>query len=266
MAKGESEAHQDLKRAALRWAFKKGFTCAAMEVRAIRSNFRCDVVGYASDARGLGPLVASTGCEEGVSAIFECKQSRPDFLNHAFVETGTGAELEALVRRKHRLERLLATHHPTLRGGESLFPEFDSVFGVEAIGHSGYRRLCREISRLQRGIFERSKFSRLIRYRSANLSYLVAREGIFKDHEVPEGWGVLSWDGSTFLDDNSNGGMASGRPLPYLRLVARPRFQETGENDTQEFLRRIARAATRETARNQKVFLGRLVDDEAEDL
>lgn len=250
MASGESEAHLDLKRAALRWAYRNGFTCAAMEVRALRSNFRCDVVACTPRSKG-GDGGASA---DGVSAIFECKQSRSDFLNHSFSESGRAAELKALTKRKRRLEELLAVHHPTLREGGSLFPEFDAVIGVKSLGHAGYRRLCREIERLQRGLFERSKFSRLIRYRSANLCYLVAREGIFQEHEVPEGWGVLSWDGS-FLEAAGTAGEGC-RPLPVLSLVSQPRLQETRKGDALEFLRRIARAATRETARAHGVPLG----------
>ena len=250
MASGESEAHLDLKRAALSWAYRNGFTCAAMEVRALRSNFRCDLVACAPQSKGR----AGAGYGDSVTAIFECKQSRSDFLNHSFSESGPALELKALMKRKRRLEELLAVHHPTLRDGESLFPEFDTVSGVKALDHAGYRRLCREIERLQRGLFERSKFSRLIRYRSANLCYLVAREGIFQDHEVPEGWGVLSWDGS-FLEEV--GTVKAGyRPLPALSLVTQPRLQQTSKGDALEFLRRIARAATRETARAHGVSLG----------
>ncbi len=151
------------------------------------------------------------------------------------------------MKRKRRLEELLAVHHPTLRGGESLFQEFDTVQGVERLGHAGYRRLCREIARLQRGLFERSKFSRMVRYRSANLCYLVARDGIFRDHEVPEGWGVLGWDGDSI--EEGEFARDACRPLPCLRLVSRPRLQEMRQGDALEFLHRIARAATRETAR-----------------
>jgi hypothetical protein len=256
MAAGESEAHLDLKRAALRWAYRNGFSCAAMEVRALRSNFRCDVVAHASGTRqARGSRSGSVETGEGVCAIFECKQSRADFLGHAFAESRAALELEALVKRKRRLEELLAVHHPNLRAGESLFQEYDTVRGVEALEHTGYRRVCREIACLQRGLSERSKFSRLVRYGCANLCYLVATTGIFAEHEVPEGWGVLTWDGTSVV--GSEDGKESSRPVPDLRLVARPRRQEMRAGDERQFLRRIARAATRETAKLHAVPLGK---------
>jgi len=82
-----------------------------------RSNFRADAVAYRTEsAKAAEPDLAS-----GRSALFECRQSRADFLNHAFVEASDSVELAALEHRKRRMESQLGPHHPDLRGGESLF-------------------------------------------------------------------------------------------------------------------------------------------------
>jgi hypothetical protein len=68
--RGESRGHRALKRQALAWARERDLVLAACEVRVPRSPYRADVVAA---TRGV-----ATG--EGAVALFECKQSRADFL------------------------------------------------------------------------------------------------------------------------------------------------------------------------------------------
>ena len=65
--RGETAAHQRLKRLALLWAQANGYSACAMEVTLPQSRFRADVAAFR-------PAVNAIGC----TAIFECKQARPD--------------------------------------------------------------------------------------------------------------------------------------------------------------------------------------------
>ena len=67
-------------------------------------------------------------------------------------------------------------HYPTLRNGDSLFPEFD-LPDFTVIGHRGYSRVLRELRALQNRLYDCTKFDNLIRYRCANLSFLVLPHG-----------------------------------------------------------------------------------------
>ena len=60
-----------------------------------------------------------------------------------------------------------------------------------AIGHRGYARLLRELRALQNRLYGCTKFDKLIRYRCANLFFLVLPEELFRDPEIPVGWGAL---------------------------------------------------------------------------
>ena len=60
-----------------------------------------------------------------------------------------------------------------------------------AIGHRGYARLLRELRALQNRLYDCTKFEKLIRYRCANLFFLVLPEQLFRDPEIPVGWGAL---------------------------------------------------------------------------
>src|ERR1700724_2758196 len=59
------------------------------------------------------------------SALFECKQSRPDLDRDSAQTASIEIELRALQERRQILERLLAVHYPHLRIPNSLFPEWD---------------------------------------------------------------------------------------------------------------------------------------------
>lgn len=177
--RAETEAHVRLKRLALLWAQANGYTACAAEVSLPQCRYRADVAACRSRLR-----------EQTVTAIFECKQARPD-LRRDNCETATTRErLRSLARRREILEKHLRVHYPTLRTGDSLFAEYDS-HDFDAIGHHGYRRVLREAAALENRLFGGTKFECLVRYRCANLFFLVLPNDLFREMDVPAGWGVL---------------------------------------------------------------------------
>src|SRR3954470_8009003 len=113
MSAGETENHVRLKTLALAWAQANGFPICGLAVRVPKSGYRADVA-----AVGRGPAARS--------AVFECKQARPDLLKDAHAEVATRARLAELTERRRTLEQLLSVHRPDLRRGEALWPEYDS--------------------------------------------------------------------------------------------------------------------------------------------
>jgi hypothetical protein len=177
--RAETEAHLRLKRLALLWAQAHGYKACAAEVTLPQCRYRADVAAYRSQLR-----------EQTVTAILECKQALPD-LRRDNCETATTRErLHSLRRRREVLEKHLRVHYPTLRTGDSLFAEYDS-HDFDAIGHRGYRRVLRESAALENRLFGGTKFECLVRYRCANLFFLVLPNELFRETEVPAGWGIL---------------------------------------------------------------------------
>src|SRR5256886_16515312 len=72
----------------------------------------------------------------------------------------------------------------------SLFVKFDS-HNFAAIEHRGYKQVVRQIQALQNRLFDCTKFETLIRYRCANLFFLVLPDELFREPEIPIGWGAL---------------------------------------------------------------------------
>ena len=214
--RAETEAHLRLKRLALLWAQANRYNACAAEVTLPQCRYRADVAAYRSHIR-----------EQTVTAIFECKQALPDLRRDNCETAGTRERLRSLARRREILERHLRVHYPTLRTGDSLFAEYDS-HNFDAIGHQGYRRLHRESSALENRLFGGTKFECLVRYRCANLFFLVLPNELLSRADAPTGWGILV--GS----ENA------------LALVRKPAWHDNAEKARVRLLQRIAMAGTRQ--------------------
>jgi hypothetical protein len=213
--KGETEAHAHLKRLALLWAQQQGYSACATEVTLPRCRYRADVAAYRPDGR-----------QSGATAIFECKQALIDLRRDNGSTLPTMRRLEKIHDRREVLERNLRVHYPALRVPDSLFAEFDS-HNFAAIEHRGYKEVLRQTRALQNRLFDGTKFETLIRYRCANLFVLVLPDELFREPEIPIGWGALI---------ESNG---------KLVLARKPVWHETTAEAQLRFLQRIAGAGTR---------------------
>jgi len=107
------------------------------------------------------------------------------------------------------------------------FPNSTRLIDFTVIGHRGYARVLRELNALQNRLYDCTKFDKLIRYRSANLLFLVLPNELFRDSEIPVGWGAL-----VESDD-------------ALTLMRKPIWQETVVENQVRLLQRIAMAGTR---------------------
>ena len=191
---------------------------AATEVRLPRAGYRADVAAAT-------PRALSTNA---LTAVFECKASRADFLRDSARETGATETLVRMSERLMALRALIGGHRPDLRRGEELFPEFDAL-DLRGLRHRTHDRLERAFQSGQRKLHEGTKFARLARWRAASLLYLVAEEGVLAPHELPDGWGLLV------------------RLGPGLELVIKPCLRDTTPAERVALLERIAAvAASRE--------------------
>lgn len=195
------------------WAREQGWAITTAEVRVPRSGYRADVA-----AMGRG--------EKARTALFECKQARADMLKDSHDDRDTRKLLAAALRRRKKLEKLLGEHRPDLRRGDSLFAEFDA-WNFEDLEHKGYRKLLDEIATLQGRLGAGTKFSKMLRYQSADFLYLVVEDDIYADAEIPAGWGLLVRKGDE------------------LELRRRPVALEAGEGQRRALLEAIALRATR---------------------
>jgi len=228
-AHGETARHSRLKRLAFLWAQAHGYSACAMEVTLPQCRYRADVAAYRPQPKKIGS-----------TAIFECKQALCDLRRDNCHSNTARQRLEALCHRRQILETRLRVHYPNLRNGDSLFPEFDS-HDFTAIGHRGYARVLCELKAQQNRLYDCTKFDKLIRYRCANLYFLVLPMELFRDSEVPVGWGALV---------ESDGA---------LTLMRRPVWQETTPENRIRFLQRIAAAGTRAFNRQLEITFDEIV-------
>lgn len=213
--RAETLVHARLKRLTLLWAQAQGYSACALEVSLPHCRYRADVAAYRPKPSGVG-----------LTAIFECKQALPDLRRDNCCSAAVRARLEAVYHRRQILEKNLRVHYPNLRIADSLFPEFDS-HDFAAIEHRGYARVLRALTVLQNRLFDCTKFEKLLRYRCANLFFLVLPNELFEETEIPVGWGALV---------ESDGAISLARkPIRY----------ENAPENRLCFLQRIAAAGTR---------------------
>src|ERR1017187_3385553 len=233
MPGAETPAHATLKKLALQWAQLQRYPICGIEVRLPHSNDRADAVAYRPATERL-PLPGNGKAPHrlvrqpvvGTTAVFEWKQARSDFLKDSHTAVETIKRLKALDERRRTLERLLGMHQPSLRKGESLFAEYDTI-DISNFKHKTYHKVIREISILQARLYGKTKFDKVGRYRCANLCYLVVEDGILKSHEVPLHWGLLVRQGEA------------------LTLEKPPVWQDVPVPTRLELLQRLAHTATR---------------------
>ena len=224
--RSESLTHLELKRLALLWAQENGYPVAALEVSLPQCRYRADVAAYRPQRNG----------KLGHTVVFECKQSAPDLRRDDCRSAQTLARLESVYRRQQILEKHLRVHYPTLRTGDSLFPEWDT-HNFAAIEHRGYRRVIRELTALQSQLRDGRKFEKLARYACANLFYLVVPNELLREPEAPLGWGLL---------------VERARALTLQR---KPVWHDSSEPARLRVLQKIAAAGTRQLNRRLKIEL-----------
>ena len=184
-ATAEGAAHRELKLLTVAWARANRLALTGTEIRLPRSSYRADVA--AATPRQLGA--------QAVTAVFECKTSRADFLRDAAGEDATRKKVEALTARLDALNRLIGEHRPDLRRGEELFPEFDCI-DLRGNRHATHAVLTKTLRAAQVALYEGTKFAKLARWRAANFLYLVVETtDLASDHEIPAGWGLLVREG-----------------------------------------------------------------------
>lgn len=230
---GESQAHRDLKRRALLWAQVNGYRIAAAEVSLPNHRVRMDVAAYkpqrVREARrdlrtGKERLVWKTAI--GVTAIFECKASTSDFIRDARSMQATAQRLQMLHEKRARIEQELCLHYPSIRNGDSLFQEYETL-NFERPGYERYEKVIREIRQLSDRFHGNTKFDRLMKHGAANLFYVVAEPDTVSISTLPCGWGLLERNGDELV------------------LKMKPHWHEVPMEERLAFFQRIALAATR---------------------
>ena len=212
---------------ALQWTQQNGFRIAATEVSLPNRGVRMDVAAYRPQRikKQKGSQLISCAAI-GVTAIFECKVSTPDFRRDARSSIATRERLQILHAKKLKTEDELKIFYPSIRNGDSLFQEFETL-NFERRGYEQYAKVIGEIRQLSSRLHENTKFEKLSKYGSANLHYLVPDSDVLAPHELPADWGWL-------------------RPVgDSLDLMSKPIWHEVDEDQRLEFLHRIAMTATR---------------------
>ena len=176
----ETLDHRALKSIAVGWLFSQRCRAVAMEVTGNIPRWRFDAAGWRHTRL------------ESESIVIECKQSRADFLRDDAAVDELVAERDRLRDRRTRIEETrVKVDEPHLgRTQQGLF-EDRTAWDFSQSKLADYRRVLVGLKRIDRSLHGETKFCLAVRYRLADLCYLLCPSGMIRPREVPEGWGLL---------------------------------------------------------------------------
>jgi hypothetical protein len=225
----ETREHLGLKELAASWLISMGCRAVAHEVPCPVARFRVDAAGWIPD----GPR----------TVVVECKASRADFLRDDLRVDDLLAERERLLGRKAEIERdLIPVHEPHLRReGDALF-EQDASWDFGRSRLLPYRRVLRQLAKVEERLHGQTKFNLIARWRLADELWVLAAAGVVRAREVPAGWGLAECSPAV-LRRGVRHALALGT-LPVRVVVPAPRHASPDARRTR-ILRNIAVSLTK---------------------
>jgi hypothetical protein len=225
----ETREHLGLKELAASWLISMGCRAVAHEVPCPVARFRVDAAGWMPD----GPR----------TVVVECKASRADFLRDDLRVDDLLAERERLLGRKAEIERdLIPVHEPHLRReGDALF-EQDASWDFGRSRLLPYRRVLRQLAKVEERLHGQTKFNLIARWRLADELWVLAAAGVVRAREVPAGWGLAECSPAV-LRRGVRHALALGT-LPVRVVVPAPRHASPDARRTR-ILRNIAVSLTK---------------------
>jgi len=250
----ETREHLGLKELASAWLLSMGCRAVAHEVPCPIARFRVDAAGWAEHDWRLGAdpaahtsIFAAERAGDAHRAprtvVVECKASRADFLRDDLRVDDLLAERERLLGRKAEIERdLIPVHEPHLRRAEGALFEESASWDFEKSRLLPYRRVLRQLAKLEERLHGQTKFNLIARWRLADELWILATTGVVKQREVPAGWGLAECSPAV-LRRGVQHALAMGT-LPLRVIVQAPRHASP-EHRRARILRNIAIELTR---------------------
>lgn len=243
----ETIQHRELKNLAVEWLRRMGCSAIATEVRCPISRWRVDVAGWfdGGNPGKRGSLFTSADTERGAdrarTVIIECKQSRSDFLrDDADREELLRVRAHLESRRAHIEEQRIKPNEPHLRqSGSALFPQLET-WDFAASKIDSYRRVLRELRRVDKRLHGETKFGLLPRYCLADHLLLFTPSGLIRRTELPHGWGLVEASGMRLRHPMP---IEEGAPLPLSERIPSPALNSRTDRRVR-LLRNIAVAAS----------------------
>ena len=250
----ETREHLGLKQLASAWLLSMGCRAVAHEVPCPIARFRVDAAGWAEHDWRLGAdpaahtsIFAAERAGDAHRAprtvVVECKASRADFLRDDLRVDDLLAERERLLGRKAEIERdLIPVHEPHLKRAEGALFEESASWDFEKSRLLPYRRVLRQLAKLEERLHGQTKFNLIARWRLADELWILAATGVVKPREVPAGWGLAECSPAV-LRRGVEHALAMGT-LPLRVIVQAPRHASP-EHRRARILRNIAIELTR---------------------
>ena len=245
---GETIQHRELKRLAVEWLRRLGCSAVAVEVRCPSraggwtwpDGSRATRVGRARRDRSSRRR-RERGTGRG-RTIWWSASGPVDFLRDDADQASLVRTREHLERRRAEIEeQRIKPREPHLRrGGSALFPELET-WDFAASRIDSYRRVVRELRRVEKRLHGETKFGLMSRYRLADHLYLFTPSGLLRRSELPRGFGLIEASAMRLRHPMP---VDPEAPLPISERVPAPALHCDPEHRVR-LLRNLAVAASR---------------------
>lgn len=237
-----------------------GCRAVAHEVPCPIARFRVDAAGWSEhhwragtdptqhasifDAQSAGAAIRAPH-----TVVVECKASRADFMRDDLRVDDLLAERDRLLARKKEIEsELIPIHEPHLRRADDALFEQESSWDFEKSRLLPYRRVLRQLAKIEERLHGQTKFNLVARWKLADELWILAATGVVKTREVPVGWGLAEC--SPAILRRGVGHALKMGTLPLRIIVQAPRHASP-EFRRARLLRNIAVALTQSQFRDK---------------
>ncbi len=122
--------------------------------------------------------------------VIECRATRDECLAEVIENRHLLPELHKLKEQRHKLQQIIIDTEPELKEKDFLFNEFQS-WDFNNSKNKDYHKCCRMIDKVEKAVYNGSRFEKIRSAYVADQLYLAVPNGILKPFEVADGWGLL---------------------------------------------------------------------------
>ena len=122
--------------------------------------------------------------------VIECRATRDECLAEVIENKHLLPELHKLKKRRYELQQFIIKTEPELKEKDFLFNEFQS-WDFNNSKNKEYHKCCRMIDKVERAVYNGSRFEKIRSAYVADQLYLAVPKGTLEPFEVADGWGLI---------------------------------------------------------------------------
>ena len=174
---------KEIQRAAALWL-------AHQNPHGIGSRVPTRISRYKANLAAFWSIKSGSRLQVGRTMIVECRSCRDECMAEVVGNHHLLPELYKLKEEREALQQVIIKNEPELKEKDFLFNEYQS-WDFSKSKNSAYHKCCRRIDKLEKAVYNGSRFEKIRSAYVADFLYLAVPENELQPCEVADGWGLL---------------------------------------------------------------------------